>query len=540
MVFSQTKTQSQSNYTSVEEQQEHLRGGKPNIDNLSQNRENLIQIQQNAFPSLQANDFLPSISRWTSLGGLFLAGAVGVMFTLASVIDYKVTVQTQAVIRPAGELRLVQSGMEGAIINISAQENQLVKKGDIMAIVDDSQLQTNKNQLESSIKQGKLQLSQINAQIRAIDSQIKAESDRTQRAIISAEAELSRTQREYHDRQIITTTEVQEAEANWRQSENELLKAQKELQLRSANLKSAQVTLDSVIAKWQRYQTVAQQGAIALNQLEEAKLAVEQQKQEVEVQKASLSAHQQLIEQQKQAVKSAKARWLRSKARLNPSSAEVEIAIERIAQEQSSGEATLAVLNKEKEALIQQQISLTQQLERDNQELKQLENDLNKTTITATADGIITNLKLRNSGQNVRLGEEIAQIVPTDVPLNIKAFVSPQNIGNIAQGQNVQMRVSACPYTDYGTLKGKVSQISEDTVKTQINGNYSNVSSANQKGVTSNAFYEVTINPENISLTSGNNRCEIQLGMEGRADIITKEETVLRFLLRKAKLFMDF
>jgi multidrug efflux pump subunit AcrA (membrane-fusion protein) len=31
----------------------------------------------------------------------------------------------------------------------------------------------------------------------------------------------------------------------------------------------------------------------------------------------------------------------------------------------------------------------------------------------------------------------------------------------------------------------------------------------------------------------------MQAGMEGRADIITKEETVLKFLLRKAKLMAD-
>lgn len=536
----QTQIEDKSVSPEILEKQDHLTGGRATLSDSQKYPLNLTQIHQNALPSLQVNDFLPSISRWTSFGGLFLAGAVGILFTLTSVIDYKVTVKTQAVIRPAGELRLVQSGMEGAIINISAQENQLVKKGDIIAIIDNSQLQTKKNQLEITITQEKLQLLQINAQIRAVDSQIKAESDRIQRSLNSAQAELNGIQRKYQDRQIITTTEVQEAEANWKQAENELLQVQKELHLKSANLKSAQVTLNSVISKWQRYQTVAQQGAIALNQLEEAKLAVEQQKQEVEVQKASLSAHQQLIEQQKQAVESAKARWLRSKTGLNPNRAEVKIAFERIAQEQASGKATLAVLNKEKEALIQQQISLTQQIERDNQELKQLENDFNKTTITATADGIITNLKLRNSGQNVRLGEEIAQIVPTDVPLKIKAFVSPQNIGNIALGQNVQMRVSACPYTDYGTLKGKVSQISEDTLKTEINGNYSNISSSNLKGVTSNTFYEVTINPQNLFLSSGNNHCDIQLGMEGRADIITKEETVLKFLLRKAKLFMDF
>ncbi|HBL13917.1 MAG TPA: HlyD family secretion protein, partial [Cyanobacteria bacterium UBA11162] len=53
------------------------------------------------------------------------------------------------------------------------------------------------------------------------------------------------------------------------------------------------------------------------------------------------------------------------------------------------------------------------------------------------------------------------------------------------------------------------------------------------------SFYEVTIQPERLSLGDGTRQCLIQLGMEGRADIISREETVLQFLLRKARLITD-
>ena len=132
---------------------------------------------------------------------------VGILFlrkSLTSVIQYKVTVKAQAVVRPAGELRLVQAAKEGSVISIFAKENQLVKKGDVIAIIDDSQLQTKKSQLRSSIGQAQLQLLQINAQILAIDSQMEAETERIQRAVASAKAELRRRQREYRDRKITT------------------------------------------------------------------------------------------------------------------------------------------------------------------------------------------------------------------------------------------------------------------------------------------------------------------------------------------------
>ncbi|MEH1897489.1 MAG: hypothetical protein V7K94_19715 [Nostoc sp.] len=50
----------------------------------------------------------------------------------------------------------------------------------------------------------------------------------------------------------------------------------------------------------------------------------------------------------------------------------------------------------------------------------------------------------------------------------------------------------------------------------------------------------MTIEPESLALGKGENLCQIQLGMEGRVDIISREETVLRFFLRKARLIADF
>lgn len=93
-------------------------------------------------------------------------------------------------------------------------------------------------------------------------------------------------------------------------------------------------------------------------------------------------------------------------------------------------------------------------------------------------------------------------------------------------GQQVQMRVSACPYPDFGTLGGKVNRIAQDTSK------LSNSSKANP-------IYEVIIRPDRKTFGQSDRQCVLQAGMEGRADIISREETVLRFVLRKARLIVD-
>lgn len=450
-------------------------------------------------PPIQDNEFLPPLGLWTTLGGLVIVCAVGLAIPLASVTKYKVTVKGQAVVRPAGELRLVQAATEGQVMRVFVAENQVVKKGDVIATIDNSKLQTKKSQLQSNIGQSRLQLVQINAQISAIALQSKAETTRINRVVAASVAQLSGRNRDYRDKLLTTKADVEEAQAN--------------VKAAIAGLKAAQ-------SKRNRYQGVAKQGALSQDQFEEAQLNVRQQEQAVEATKAKLRHVQ---------------------AALDPSNAEVAIARSRIAGEKATGEASIATLDKERLALIQQRIEIQKQLERDTRELQQVNIDLGQTVITATADGIISKLNLRNPGQTVPAGENIAQIVPSNAPLQVKAAVAIQDKNKLKQGQDVQMRVSACPYPDYGTLKGKVKTISPDAIAPQANSATTTTPTtvANQKTAAVGAFYEVTIEPESLSLAQNKHKCAIQLGMEGTVDIISREETVLKFLLRKARLIAD-
>ena len=117
----------------------------------------------------------------------------------------------------------------------------------------------------------------------------------------------------------------------------------------------------------------------------------------------------------------------------------------------------------------------------------------------------------------------------------IKALVTAQDVSKVKTDQKAQLKVSACPYPDYGTLKGKVKQISPDARPLKTYSTFLQTEASNLD----RNFYEVTIEPESLSLRSGANQCSIQLGMEGKVDIISREETLLQYLLRKARLSAD-
>ena len=131
----------------------------------------------------------------------------------------------------------------------------------------------------------------------------------------------------------------------------------------------------------------------------------------------------------------------------------------------------------------------------------------------------------------LRSGEVIANIAPSDAPLRIKAKVAAQDIDKVRPQQKVQMQVSACPYPDFGTLKGKVETIAPDALPNTSNDNGNS---------SIGATYEVTIIPEALYVGESANQCALLPGMEGKASIISREETILKFILRKARLISSF
>jgi len=431
-------------------------------------------------PTISSNEFLPRLSPWVIMGGAFATILVGAAVVSAAILKYNVAVKVPATIRPAGDLRLVQAAIEGTIEQIVVTNNQAVQAGEPIAYLDDSRLNTTKSQLQSDLQQQQLQLNQVTTQISALDAQILAESNLKQRTVQAEQAELDNQQRIYQEQQVITEAEFQEASASLRLAQDELA----------------------------RYQQLAETGAIAAL----------------------------LIKEKETAVEVAITRVDRARAALNPTDATIAKTKQQIAQAQAQGEATLATLRQQRGQLLQNQAELQNQLDRTQKELQQVDRDFSQRIIRAPIAGTILQLNLRNSKQVVQPGEAVAYIAPDNAPLLIKAHVSAQDIDKVRAGQQVQMQVSACPYPDYGTLKGSVEAVAPDALPTATSGVTATQATAQTAADTT---YEVTILPQTSYVGKGDRSCHLQAGMEGKADIISRRETVLQFILRKARLLSN-
>lgn len=182
----------------------------------------------------------------------------------------------------------------------------------------------------------------------------------------------------------------------------------------------------------------------------------------------------------------------------------------------------------QRDRLQQQQASLSRQIGYDQTTLQAIDRELSKFVILAPTDGTLFKLGLRYPGQTLQSGEVVAQIMPTPVTLQAKAQVRVQDISQVKVGQSAQLRISAYPYPDYGVLTGTVQAIAPDVTAQQDPRTGAIVS-----------YYEVTLQPTRPYLVKGDRQYPLQAGMEARADIIARQDTLLQALFRNLRLWAE-
>jgi HlyD family secretion protein len=204
-------------------------------------------------------------------------------------------------------------------------------------------------------------------------------------------------------------------------------------------------------------------------------------------------------------------------AALNIAQANLDKSIKSLTELQSRGDNLEAQLKRE---LVTQEASAAK-----------IRRDLSQTQVRSPIRGTVFKLDVRSPGQTISVGQPIASIAPKDVAFVIKAVVQSEEISNVKVGQQAILKIAGCPHPDFGVLKARVTSIAPDAVGTEAAKE-----STNQPNST-NPGYEVRLQPQRSYLVaSTGRRCQLKIGMDLTADITTRNESMLIFLLRKARI----
>jgi len=148
-------------------------------------------------------------------------------------------------------------------------------------------------------------------------------------------------------------------------------------------------------------------------------------------------------------------------------------------------------------------------------EAQRLEEERARLTVRAPAHGVLVGFAGWSSGGYVAAGQLLGSVSP-DEALLVETQVSSREAGLICIGQKVRLQVDAYAYTWWGTLEGRVTEISGDFVAADH---------AARPG------FKVTIRPSatHLTLPSGA-RAELRKGLTVSARFLVARRSLLQFL----------
>jgi adhesin transport system membrane fusion protein len=391
--------------------------------------------------------------------GLLITFALAAWMVLAKVDR---VVHTQGRVVPSGKQQMVQHLEGGIVSQVFVHEGDVVKKGQSLIAVSD--LQAN-----SSLGEKRARLEGLAARL----ARLQAEADGSTRFAPPVGGGARST--EMMQQSEAFEARIARLQQSMRVLEEQLAQKRQEAAEQEARRKGLAAELD--VARQQLGLVTNMMAKNAASQLEllDARARVERLATQIRESETAIP-------------------------RLQSAALELQArAAETRAQFRSEARTALA------DARVEQQ-RLQQEIGADDDRVR-------RTVIVAPMSGTVNKLMFNTVGGVVKPGDTLMEITPTDAALVVETRVQPTERGALQVGQQSVVKVGAFDYTVFGTLAGKVSEISADSL-------------VDERG---ERYFRVGIEVDPASLRSFGQ--SVTPGMTVTADAVTGQRTVLQFLL---------
>jgi HlyD family secretion protein len=368
---------------------------------------------------------------------------------------------------PAQQVRPVKALNGGVITEIRVKEGDEVKQGDVLIVQDPSESQAAIDRLQQSAKL-----------IRQDIARLEAERIGQTNAGTALQDQLlvSRLQ-DFDARQAAAAAEANRQAAV-------IGEARTRLQRLQENLTNARQTLVTAQERERSLRTLVGDGVVPRFDYLDAKDRLTQAEDQIASLPQEIAGQQQTIQQAEQAYKGAQ-----------------EIAAGLGSQRQSE---ILTQLNQRREDLtgIEGQIAqVTTQKERE--------------TLRSPINGRIYNIAATTAEGTIEPGEELLSILPNGEELTLQVKVLNRDIGFIKPEMRAKIKLATFPFQEFGTIEGTVTQISPNATLDRDLGLVYTARVQLQRT-------EVIVRGEPVPLVPG---------MAATAEIVTRQKTVLTFLI---------
>ncbi|MEO5337086.1 MAG: HlyD family type I secretion periplasmic adaptor subunit [Magnetospirillum sp. WYHS-4] len=153
-------------------------------------------------------------------------------------------------------------------------------------------------------------------------------------------------------------------------------------------------------------------------------------------------------------------------------------------------------------------------LEELSQRLGKFTDNLGRTVLRSPVAGTVKTLYVVTKGGVVQAGKTVADIVPGEDRLVIKARMPTYYIGYLREGQAARIRLAYSDAARFGHLDGRLTLVSPDAVVTD-------------KG----AFYEIRIETDRDAFEAGPLTYRLYPGVQVTADVLIGDRSIFEYLL---------
>lgn len=367
-------------------------------------------------------EFLPAVLEVTetppSHAARLLAYLIMLMFTvliLWSVLG-KIDIIATATgkLMPASSIKTIQTLVDSEIEEIYVQEGQYVKEGQDLIKFNQTEVQANIRRIKNEMKALEIAVARLQALLTDNPEENFIYDETIDEYLIKMHSGLLKSQ-------------MTEKAAKIEVLNGQIAKAEKEKDTIRADLKRIEKLLPSVEERIEKKKILADKKLIArLTFLEqEEELTNLQEQRNVQAKKM----------------------------------AETEANIEFLKKELRQ---YLAEFDKN---LMQELTDSREKLASYQQELIKYEEALKRTVVKAPLSGYVQQLVYHTKGGVVETAKPIMNLVPEDYQLEADVMILNKDIGFVRTEQDVEIKIDSFPFTKYGTIKGKVRNISGDAVQ---------------------------------------------------------------------------
>lgn len=152
--------------------------------------------------------------------------------------------------------------------------------------------------------------------------------------------------------------------------------------------------------------------------------------------------------------------------------------------------------------------------------------------LRAAADGIVKDMVTYTPGAVVQPGAVLLNLVPKNEPLFAEVAIRNEDVGFVAPGQDVKVKLQAYPFQKYGMLHGKVELVSADSLA-------NDPQKAAAQGQSPQS-YKALVRLASQELKAANGEMfKLAPGMVVQAEIHQGRRTVLEYLLSPVQKVMQ-